>query len=217
MTSLQDTYLAWDELAHAPSCADPRWVVDIRTECGAYRDVTGRAHNCPAEDCDHSDRYEKTSVRIVCRSCGKARIMSGEADALRQTSVQALGYGQQPVKCAGLWLYPGEPRLFGWGAAVGDDPTGYLVTRTRVDRVTLTNVIGAIHQDRGPRRGIKWAATAVIDAFGDYGYGQARWAHRQEGLPTRTAAAKWIRSVVQEKDTTAPAEATSTPANSDTP
>ncbi|MFE4691714.1 hypothetical protein ACFRH6_16845 [Streptomyces sp. NPDC056749] len=208
MTSLQDTYLAWDELAHAPSCADPRWVVDVRTEYGAYRDVTTSR--------TESGRYDRTSVRIVCRSCGKARIMSGEAEALRQTSVKALGYGQQPVKCAGLWLYPGEPLLFGWGASVDDDPTGYLVTRTRVDRVTVGNVIGAIHQDRGPRRGIKWAATAIVDASGEYGYGPVRWAHRQEGLPTRTAAAKWIRSVDQEKDTAAPAEATSTPANTDT-
>lgn len=216
MTSLQDTYLAWDELAHAAGCTDPRWVVDVRTE-SAFRDLTTQTHTCPSEECDHSDRFEKTSVRIVCRSCGRARVMSGESGSLRQTSTTALGYGQKPVKSAGLWLYPGEPLLHGWGAPGGDEPTGYLVTRTRVDRVTVANVAGAIYQDRGPRRGIKWAAAAIVDAFGEYGYGQVRWAHRQEGMPSKAAAAKWIRSIHQEKDTTAHAEATSTPAAASDP
>lgn len=204
MTGLQDTYLAWTELAHAPDCAVPQWIVDVRDEGRAFRDLTRKTHSCPSEGCDHGDRYEKTSVRIVCRSCGRARIMSGESDSLRCSSTTALGYGQQPHKSGGLWLYPGEPLLYGWGGD-GDDPTGYLVTRTRVDRVTVANVAGAIHQDRGPRRGIKWAATAIVDAFGEYGYGQVRWARRQAGLPTKAAAAKWIATVDKEKNTTAPA------------
>ncbi|MFJ8883644.1 hypothetical protein ACIRJR_09540 [Streptomyces sp. NPDC102402] len=215
MSGLTDTYLAWDELGHAPECADPRWIVDVRTEFRAFRDLSSQSHNCPSEGCGHSDRYEKTSVRIVCRSCGKARIMSGESDSLRQTSTTALGYGQQPRKTAGLWLYPGEPLLYGWGSVGGDEPTGYLATRTRVDRVTGENVIGAIYQERGPRRGIKWAATAIVDAFGEYGYGQVRWARSQNGLPTKAAAAKWIATADQEKDTAATVEATSTPEDAD--
>lgn len=197
MTLMQDTYLAWDEIAHALGCTDPRWTVDIRAEHGVYRTITGdRSHACPVEDCDHSNRYEKTAVRIVCSSCGCAHIMSGDIDGLRQTSTKALGYGQPPRKCGGLWLYPGAPLLFGWGHGEDEEPEGYLVTRTRVARVAVDNVIGAIHKDRGPRRGVKWAANAVSDAFGEYGFGLVRWAHAQSELRSVTAAAKWIAGQV---------------------
>ncbi|WP_299542089.1 hypothetical protein [uncultured Streptomyces sp.] len=197
MTLLQDTYLGWDELAHKPGCATPQWTIDVRTEPNAFRDrAATQPHGCPAAECGHGDRYEKTSVRIVCSSCGHARIMSGDSDGFRQTSTKALGYGQPPKKAGGLWLYPGEPLLFGWGHGEHEEPEGYVVTRTRVDRVTADNVIGTIHKARGPRRGVKWEATAVPDPSGQYGLGNpVRWAHASEGLATVAAAAKWIAGV----------------------
>ncbi|WP_186343480.1 IBR domain-containing protein [Streptomyces sp. CFMR 7] len=200
MTQLLNTYLAWEELAHAPQCADPRWVVDIRTEHSVYRSIThGTPHTCPTPGCDHADRHDVTSVRIVCSSCGRARIISGGADAVRTTSTKALGYGQPPRKAGGLWLYPGAPLLFGWGHGEDEEPEGYLVTRTRVDRVTTDNVIGAIFKDRGPRRGVKWVAVAAPAPDGEYGYGLVRWSRKAEALRSFTAAAKWISA--QGKDT----------------
>ncbi|MCX4676749.1 hypothetical protein OG413_15800 [Streptomyces sp. NBC_01433] len=193
MSFLTDSYLAWDELDHKPGCAKPSWTVDMRTESGAYRSVTGgTSHTCPTQECGHADRYDRTSLRIVCSSCGLARIMSGDADGMRGTSTQAIGYGQPPKKAGGVWLYPGAPLLFGWGHGEDKEPEGYLVTRARVDRVTVDNVIGSILKDRGPRRGVKWAATAVPAPDGEYGYGLIRWARMVQDLRSFTAAAKWI-------------------------
>ncbi|MEU2800351.1 hypothetical protein [Streptomyces sp. NPDC007117] len=200
MTLLQDTYLAWDELTHKPGCSSPNWTVDVRTEPGTQRSVVnGTSHGCQLPGCEHTDRYDKTSVRIVCSSCGRARIMSGDADGMRETSTQALGYGQPPRKAGGVWLYPGAPLLFGWGHGEEDEPEGYLVTQTRAARVTVDNVIGAIFKDRGPRRGVKWAATAVPAAEGAYGFGLLRWDRKIEDLRSLTAAAKWVSG--QGKDT----------------
>lgn len=193
MTQLLDTYLAWTELTHHTACARTQWTVDIRTEDDAFRGRhSGPAHACPNEDCDHTDRYERTTIRIVCTSCGVARLLTGDMESERATSTLALGYGRPPRKLGGLFLYPGEPLLYGWGNAEDDDPTGYLVTRSRVDRVQTADVIGTIGQTRGPRRGIQWAATAVPSEDGPYGYGLIRWAQAEEGLRSVAAAAKWI-------------------------
>lgn len=192
MSALTDSYLAWDELDHKPGCPG-QWTVDVRTEYDTYRSATGgSSHACPNEECGHSTRYDKTTVRIVCTTCGIAHTMSGPAGAQRRTSTKALGYGQPPKKAGGLWLYPGAPLLHGWGHSEDDEPEGYLVTRTPVDRVTVDNVIGSIHQDRGPRRGVQWSATAVPGPQGEYGYGLIRWARASGELRSVTAAAKWI-------------------------
>ncbi|MER7696206.1 hypothetical protein [Streptomyces sp. NPDC096095] len=192
MSLLTDSYLAWDELDHKPNCAKPSWTVDTRTEDRAFRTVNGGpSHACPNEECDHADRYTKTSLRVVCSSCGLALIMSGD-DGFRGTSTRAIGYGQPPRKVGGVWLYPGAPLLFGWGHGETDEPEGYLVTQTRVDRVTVDNVIGSIHKARGPRRGVQWSAVAVPDPKGEYGYGLVRWARARSELRSFTAAAKWI-------------------------
>ncbi|MGW7473693.1 hypothetical protein ACWGIT_19120 [Streptomyces cyaneofuscatus] len=213
MTQLLNTYLAWDELAHRPGCAAPQWTVDIRTEHNVYRSVAnGERHACRRPECGHTDRYDETSVRIVCSSCGLARIMSGDADGMRTTSTKALGYGCAPRKSGGVWLYPGAPLLHGWGNGEDSEPEGYLVTRTRVDRVGVDNVTGAIFKARGPRRGVKWAATAIPSKDGAYGFGPVRWARRQEDLRSLTAAAKWIAA--QGKDTGAAGESTPAPATS---
>ncbi|MFJ9889841.1 hypothetical protein ACIQRW_28855 [Streptomyces sp. NPDC091287] len=193
MSTLTDSYLAWDGLAHRPGCAKPSWTVDTRTEDGAFRTVIGGpSHACPNEECGHSQRYTKTSLRVVCSSCGLALIMSGDSDGLQRTSTKELGYGQPPKKAGALWLYPGAPLLFGWGHGEHEEPEGYLVTRTRVDRVTVDNVIGSIHKASGPRQGVQWSAAAVPDPKGEYGYGLVRWARACGELRSLTAAAKWI-------------------------
>ncbi|MFJ5888127.1 hypothetical protein [Streptomyces californicus] len=192
MSALTDSYLEWQDLAHASDCARPSWTVDTRIERTAFRTVGGTSHVCPVEECEHSGRYTRTSLRIVCTSCGIALVMTGDDSALRNTSTAELGYGQPPKKAGGLWMYPGAPLLFGWGHGEDSEPEGYLVTRTRVARVTADNLIGAIYKDRGPRRGVRWSATAVPDPKGEYGYGQTRWARAISELRSATAAAKWI-------------------------
>ncbi|MFC8658058.1 hypothetical protein ACFUCT_23100 [Streptomyces parvus] len=192
MSLLSDSYLPWEELAHKPDC-NGQWTVDVRTEYDTYRSVSGgTAHACPNGECGHSSRYDKTTVRIVCTTCGIVHTMSGDADDKRRTSTKAIGYGQPPKKAGGLWLYPGAPLLFGWGHGEDEEPEGYLVTRTHVDRVTVDNLIGTIHKARGPRRGVHWSAVAVPDPKGEYGYGLTRWARARGELRSFTAAAKWI-------------------------
>ncbi len=196
MSLLTDVYLPWEELTHKPGCAKPSWAVDTRTEHDALRTVGGGpTHACPNEECGHSARYTKTSLRVVCSSCGLVLIMSGDDDGMCGTSTKAIGYGQPPKKAGGVWLYPGAPLLFGWGHGEDEEPEGYLVTRTRVDRVTVDNVIGSIHKARGPRRGVQWSAAAVPDPKGEYGYGLTRWAQARSELRSVTAAAKWIAAV----------------------
>ncbi|MGW1295116.1 hypothetical protein [Streptomyces sp. NPDC002533] len=198
MSLLTDSYLAWEEIAHRPDCAKPSWTVDTRIEDGVFRGVSGgTSHACPNEECGHGERYTKTSLRVVCSSCGVALIMSGDDDGMRSTSTKALGYGQPPKKAGGLWLYPGAPLLFGWGHGETDEPEGYLVTRARVERVTVDNIIGVIHKARGPRRGVQWSATSVPDPKGEFGYGLVRWARARGEFRSFTAAAKWI--AVQEQ------------------
>ncbi|MEU0002568.1 hypothetical protein ABZ069_37305 [Streptomyces microflavus] len=210
--TLQATYLAWDPLEHRPDCATPSWTVDIRTEHNAYRSVAnGERHACRRPECGHTDRYDETSVRIVCISCGIVHIMSGESGGLRTRSTKAIGYGRPPVRAGGVWLYPGEPLLHGWGGEAAE-PDGYLVTRTRVDRVTADNVIGAVHKERGPRRGVKWTGLAIPDANGRFGFNPVRWARAQDDLRSLTAAAKWVAA--QGKDTDAVGASTTAPAAS---
>lgn len=195
MSLLTDSYLAWEQLDHKPGCTQPSWTIDTRTEHGVFRSVNdGPSHACPNEECGHSERYTKTSLRVVCSSCGLALIMSGDddSDGMRGTTTRAIGYGQPPKKAGGVWLYPGAPLLFGWGHGEHEEPEGYLVTRTRVDRVTVDNVIGSIHKARGPRRGVQWSAVAVPDPKGEYGYGLVRWARMRGEMRSFTAAAKWI-------------------------
>ncbi|MFE4649321.1 hypothetical protein [Streptomyces sp. NPDC056707] len=191
--TLQDTYLAWDALDHSSDCSRPEWTVDVRTDHDAFRArQAGLAHSCPTEGCDHSDRYDRTSIRIVCRSCGRAQIFTGDAESRQSTCTAALGYGQQPRKAAGLFLYPGEPLLFGWGNPTDNDPTGYLVTRKAVDRVQADDLVGQIAQERGSRGAIRWTALAGPAADGPYGYGRVRWSQASEEMRSVAAAAKWI-------------------------
>lgn len=189
-TPVRDTYLGWDELRHFAACRKPTWTIDTRTTADRFRAQHGAGdHSCPNEECGHSNRFEQTTVRIVCQSCGRAYVLKAE-EGLDTTSTKYLGYGLQPRRLAGLWLWPGKPFL-SFGRLATDEPWDFLVTRTQVKRVRSADVIGEISQSRGKRGAVLYCAVAVPSEAGPYGIG-ARWAKAEQGLRTVAAAAKWV-------------------------
>ncbi|GEC02989.1 hypothetical protein SSP24_06440 [Streptomyces spinoverrucosus] len=194
MTTVQDTYLGWEQPEHLPTCERAQWLVDFRTGEGEFRErFSGDAHKCPNDVCGHGDWYERTTVRIVCPSCQVAFVFRGEGDINSGTLANTThGYGLPPRRVAGLLLWPGEPFL-NFGRMSSDEPYDFLVTRPGVQRVTRADVVGAIMQTRGRRGGITWTA-AVEPRDSKYSPGQIDWA-RDSGdtaLRSVTAAAKWI-------------------------
>ncbi|MFE2600161.1 hypothetical protein ACFXCZ_27340 [Streptomyces sp. NPDC059396] len=191
MTVALDTYLSWELLTHRPHCKSPAWTVDIRTEDDAYRSLhDGERHECRNEDCGHGNSYARTTVRIVCTSCGVVELIKGEEVGRRHTSARYIGYGLPPRRVAGLFLYSGEPFL-SWDRLDSPEPFDFVVTAERVDRVEQRHVVGMIQQGRGKRGAVKWIACAVPSPDGTYGYGHIRWAHAADHRSVG-AAAKWI-------------------------
>lgn len=210
--SVQGTYLGWERLAHRSNCKKPSWDVDVRTGSETrYRGGYGEArpaHKCGDEYCAHGNSFEQITVRVVCRSCGTAEVITGEhtEDTGRTTTAAAsLGYGLAPRKVAGLYLWPGEPWL-PYGRAVSEEPYDFLITASRPagDVVTAADVAGQITQSRGKRGGVVWNVLAVADPAGPYGAHGVRDGHvafrfRQEGtLRSVVAAAKWIAGQLAE-------------------
>lgn len=201
MRSVQETYLGWEELTHYKGCAKPGFEVSVRRNDDALRHHSGLAyearvqHGCKGEYCGHRNTFTEMVVRIVCRSCGAAEVITGEQtdDTGRSTmSTKALGYGLPPRRMAGLLLWPGDPWLSP-GRAVSAEPHDFLVTRPGVKRVTKEDVAGQITQGRGKRGAVTWTAAAVPREDGPYGMlDKIRWAQVQDGLKTPAAAAKWI-------------------------
>lgn len=191
MTAMvRETYLGWDQLEHFPACRKPVWTIDVRTQADRFRAQHGAGdHRCANEECDHGTRFDQTTVRIVCTSCGRAFVLTSE-ECLDGTTTRYLGYGLQPRRLAGLWLWPGEP-LLSFGRLSTDEPWDYLVTRTRVDRVEAEDVIGEISQSRGARGAVLYCAVAVPSEAGPYGT-SVRWEKAEQGLRSVAAAAKWI-------------------------
>jgi hypothetical protein len=192
VTTARNTYLGWDLLQHFDGCKRPEWTVDVRTDYDAFRSRgSGAQHACPAEDCGHDDRYERTAVRIVCFSCTRAHVISGE-QGLRAGSAETVtdGYGEQPRRMAGLLMWPGEP--FPSFGQTPEEPWDFVVTRTGVTRVTEDDVVGLVSQTRGQRGAVRWAAVAVRDENGEYGWRPLKFAACEDGLRTPAAAAKWV-------------------------
>ncbi|WP_171111281.1 MULTISPECIES: hypothetical protein [unclassified Streptomyces] len=195
MTTVQATYLGWEQPEHLAACKRPQWLVDFRTDEGEFRErYSGDAHKCPNDQCGHADRYSRTTVRIVCPSCQAAFVFRGEGDfSSGMTANTTHGYGLPPRKVAGLLLWPGEPFL-NFGRLSSDEPYDFLVTRPGVTRVTRADVVGAIMQSRGKLGGVTWtAATDPRDS--KYLRGRIDWARNSGGdkpLRSVTAAAKWI-------------------------
>lgn len=202
MTTVQDSYLGWELLTHFTACKRPVWEVDVRRG-DALRYQGGLAHeerpdhSCTDELCTHGNRFDELTVRVVCRSCGKAEVITGEQTedtGHSSTSATMLGYGLPPRKTAGVWLWPGQPWL-NVGRANSPEPHDFLVTAERVERVTQEDVVGQITQTRGQRGGVIWTAAAIPSEDGPYGVGgtdRIRWARVLDGLKTPAGAAKWI-------------------------
>ncbi|WNI16646.1 hypothetical protein [Actinacidiphila sp. ITFR-21] len=210
MTSAEESYLGWDELHHHTACKRPAWTVDTKTEYDVYRprDRESTApHACPAEECGHGPRMERTTVRIVCRSCGCAYVITSET-GVSTTSTRSLGYGLAPERRAGLLLWQGQPFL-SFGRLSEDMPWDYIVTRPGVTRPVREDLVGEISQTRGKRGAVRYGAVAVPDPYGRYGYG-IRWAVATDGLATPTAAARWIAAQLAQAAQAGGATATAT-------
>lgn len=211
MSTVQDTYLGWEALTHREDCKSPAWEIDLRARQDSWRYKASLAreeraeHKCADQFCSHGNRFDELTVRIVCRSCGRAEVITGERneDTGRSTTgTKWLGYGLPPRRTAGLWLWPGEPWL-SVGRQATDEPFDFLVTGERVERVTKETVVGQITQTRGKRGGVIWTAAAMPSDEGPYGVGlgHIRWGRVQEGLKTPAAAAKWIAAQLIEQGT----------------
>lgn len=207
MKSALDTYLGWETPQHFKGCKRPAWDVAVRSDKREYRRDRGfgeppLAHSCPDEHCMHGNSFAQTTVRIVCLSCGAAQLVTGEDTGdtgASTTSTKRLAYGLPPRRVAGLLLWPAEPWL-DFGRALDPEPYDFVVTRTGVKRVTEDVVVGQLTQGRGKLGGVVWAALAVPNPEGQYGYGQRiRWVQCNDGrgtggspLRTVTAAARWV-------------------------
>ncbi|MFJ6540542.1 hypothetical protein ACIQMP_07840 [Streptomyces sp. NPDC091385] len=212
MISALDTYLGWDQPQHLPGCKRPAWDVGIRTEEREYRHRSygdpPLKHNCPDECCEHGNSFDATIVRIVCTSCGAARVITGERTQDTrdtETSTQDLGYGLPPRTAAGLLLWPGQPWLL-YNLRESGERHDFVVTRPKAKHVAEEAIIGQITQGRGERGGVVWTALAVPDPDGPYGFGQRlRWRYANDGRgrggsPLRSvpAAARWINERLAE-------------------
>ncbi|OEV13022.1 hypothetical protein AN218_05610 [Streptomyces nanshensis] len=192
--------MEWQPLAHGPDCAKPVWEIDQQTASDALRSRRGGPeHACPNEECNHRDRYDRITVRVLCRSCGRVHLLNGEEHTARTTTTVRTGYGQAPKRVAGLWLYPGPPLLdWDWEDA---GPSGYLCAREKVARLTEEDIVGGIGEGRGPRGGTIWSAGA-LSTFGPSVTGRAAphvtWARTSgdKTFATVAAAAKWVKAEV---------------------
>lgn len=201
MSSVQETYLGWEELTHRAGCVKPGFEVSVRRTDDALRYHSGLAyeerveHGCKDEYCGHRNTFTETVVRIVCRSCGVAEVITGEdtEDTGRSsTSTKWLGYGMAPRRMAGLLLWPGDPWLTP-GRAESAEPHDFLVTGPGAKRVTKEDVLGQVTQGRGKRGAVMWTGCAVPREDGPYGMlDKIRWAQVRDGFKTPAAAAKWI-------------------------
>jgi hypothetical protein len=192
---IRESYFGWSQLTHAESCKRPTWDVDTKVEYDAWRPRTRGSdvdHRCRDEECGHDQRYTRTTVRIICRSCGQAYVVAGD-ERLVPTSTAYLGVGQQPRRLAGLLLWPGEPFDDSECGLAGEhDPYELLVTGPGVTRPRREDLVGEIAQSYGKRGALRYCAVRGLDPNGTYGHGDFRWTAAIEGLRSIPAAAKWI-------------------------
>lgn len=198
---IEHTYFGWNQLTHTTTCTSPSWDVDVRHDLSTRPlTVPEATHQCPDEHCAHSTAFDRVTVRVICRSCDTAHVITGEGLARTATTTQALGYGQAPRQTAGLYLWPGRPVLHGWGpgpSGLDDQPHEYLVTTALVDRITPGDCIGAIGRHRTAGGKPRWWAGAiptppplrVLPPAGEY---RLAWARRTSDHTSPDEAAAWI-------------------------
>lgn len=192
-------YLGWRQLTHRADCARPSWEVATRTEEEQHRGrFDSHGHTCPNEDCHHSDRYDKLTVRIVCRSCQVVQLLTGEEHSFAGTTTASIGYGQPPKRVGGLWLYPGPPLL----AYLNPEPSGYLCTLAKVEPLTEEDIVGGISEERTKRGRIVWRAGIFPEIspspLASHPAPFLRWSTESgdQMFPTVAAAAKWVKAQI---------------------
>ncbi|MDN3021568.1 hypothetical protein [Streptomyces sp. S.PB5] len=217
MSSVLDTYLGWETLPHLTGCKRPALDIGWRRSEHTYRRHRGfgephHNHKCQDEYCEtHGNTFTEIRVRIVCTSCGAARVLTGEdTDDTRDTPTSSarLGYGLPPRQKAGLLLWPATPWLdFGDRR---DEPHDFVVTRTGVKTVTAKAIVGTLTQGDGKLRGRIWACLAAPDPEGQFGFSTPlRFAYCNDGRgrggsPLRSvgAAARWVAARLAEYEAT---------------
>lgn len=208
ITDAAAVYLGWNRLTHRADCARPSWEVDTRTEYDESRDrFGGPGHACPNEDCHHHDRYDKLTVRIVCRSCQVVQLLTGEEHSWSGTTTASIGYGQPLKRAGGLWLYPGPPLL----QRLNPEPSGYLCALEKVERLTEKDIVGAIGEGRTPRGRTVWHAGALPETRSSVtikGAPFLNWTKRSgdQTFPSVAAAAKWVKAEIDAAAATATKE-----------
>lgn len=201
MRLIEDTYFGWNDVTHALDCERPSWDIDVRHDTG--RHFTSQAgteqHTCPNEDCAHADVFDRVTVRIICRSCHTAHMISGEGLGTTCTTTEALGYGQPPRKTAGIYLWPSAPVLYGYGpgrSGHDDQPHAWLATAEPAERLKTEHCIGAIGRHRTARGALRWWAGALPAMPPVPGHGRLVWDRKVSGFTSVSAAARWIAAAV---------------------
>ncbi|MEV5472824.1 hypothetical protein AB0L66_10760 [Streptomyces sp. NPDC052207] len=195
MNIVGDLYFDWQDLAHGRDCPLPVWEPQLRMDQG-FRGRLGHSevpHECAAEDCRHASLFRRFTLRLVCRSCTRIHILTGEHVGITRTTTVAYGYGQQALEMEGLWLWPGERTSTG----TDDEPREWLVTRTPREPVTPEDVAGTISRYLTAGYHRRWQASAIADPTGPYGDEQLRWARREGEYATVAGAAGWIAAQYQ--------------------
>jgi hypothetical protein len=159
-----------------------------------FQPLAGHAKGCPRQGTDvwETTRYRlssfrgdktETTIRIACRSCGVVHFERADSDLSTETThASQIGYGGEPEKVAGVWLWPG-PRIW-----YGDDrgPQAYLITAGKETPRQREDVLGIVGWHLGKRGGIRWSAglrrtdhcTVLAPAGKDFG--------------SRRAAVAWV-------------------------
>ncbi|WP_326729025.1 hypothetical protein [Streptomyces phaeochromogenes] len=205
---LTDTYFGWQPLTHTNDCDRPAWEIDVRRDEGAHPlpHREDMRHSCTNDDCDHNNLFSRVTVRVICRSCHTAHVISGEELGQSCTTTEALGYGEPPRHVAGLYLWPSEPVLFGYGPGKSghdDQPRSYLATTHLVDRLQPEHCVGVIGRHHTARHALRWWAGAIRQEARVPG--RLDWQRRTTDLTSVAAAAEWIATAQTQ---TAPVEVT---------
>jgi hypothetical protein len=201
LKAVEASYLGWRSLTHLSGCRRPSWEAHVREDEEARDDAPG-GHSCRDEFCSHRDMYERTSVRLVCRSCGRAHVLSGEAVGDWSTTTSSTGHGMPPKRRAGLLLWPSQP----YASAGRLDPQhpyphDWFVTRAGVTRPVETDLVGLIILRPGPGS-VRWTACADPASADEIETGSAMpvagsdrwWTHTTSDCRSPGAAAKWIEA-----------------------
>jgi hypothetical protein len=202
---IEHTYFGWNQLTHTETCTSPSWDIDVRHDPGVRplsdNEVT---HGCPDQRCTHTGALDRVTIRVICRSCDTAHLITGEALTRATTTTAALGYGQAPRQTAGLYLWPGRPILHGHGpgrSGLDDQPYEYLVTTALLDRLTPEACVGAIGRHfNAAHKPLWWAAAIqtspplrVLPPAGDY---RLAWKRRTNEHTSADQAAAWIAATI---------------------